>query len=116
MAKEILVKYEKTLEDGTKEDGRVTMMVPESFDETKQMWGEDVGMSKMIAKVKIDAQNICRNAENPEQAQELINIWVPGVTRERESGTSKKAIIELIKGANLTKEELAELVAKIKGA
>ena len=116
MAREILIKYEKTLEDGSKEEGQVTMMVPEGFDETNQMWGEEVGMSKMIAKVKIDAQNICRNADNAEKAQELINSWVPGVTREREGGTSKKAIVELIKGANLTKEELAELVAKIKGA
>ena len=73
------------------------------------MWGEEVVLSKAIAAVKIDAQRIARASETPDKAQEALNLWTPGVAKEREStGASLESLAKKLN--KMSKEKLAELL------
>ena len=111
MAKAEEISFGKKNEDGTIEDiGTVTLNVPETLDEAKQMWGEDVVLSKCIASVIIDAQRIARAAESSEKAQEAIAAWTPGIAKTRGGGMSQAAIAKKLKG--LSPDKLKELLAQ----
>ena len=88
--------------------GSVILQVPESLDEAKQMWGEDVSLSKCIQAVIIDAQRIARAAEDPDKAQEALASWTPGIARERAGGMSTSALAKKLK--ELAPDKLKELL------
>lgn len=88
--------------------GTVTLQVPETLDEAKQMWGEEVALSKCIQAVIIDAQRIARAAEDPDKAQDALNSWTPGIARERAGGMSTSALAKKLK--ELDPDKLKELL------
>lgn len=109
MAKSMEINYTKRDEQtGESISGTAVMNMPETIEEAVQMWGEDVCLSKLLSAVVINAQAICRAADSPEAAQEAINSFVPGVSRQRAGGPSQKAIVNAIK--NISKERLAQLL------
>ena len=113
MAKDLELSYgTKDKETGEiVEAGQINLRVPETLDEARSMWGEEVALSKAISAVKVDAQRIARSAENADKAQEAINSWVPGVAKEREStGASLENFAKKL--SKMPKEKLAELLAK----
>lgn len=78
--------------------GQVVMKMPETLQEAVQMWGEDVVLSKCLQSVRIDAQRIARSASSPEEAQEAINNWTPGVARKTSrGGASISALLKQLK-------------------
>lgn len=106
-----IISYTKKNEDGSEYNGQVTMNFPETLEEMSSMWGEEVAFQKAKAQIVIDARRFCYAADSPEQAQEMVSAWVPGVSRTRTtSGVSKKALLELLKG--MSKEDIAAFVAK----
>ena len=111
MAKEEIVNFGKKGEDGKIEKlGEVTLRIPETLEEAKAMWGEDVVLSKAIDSVIISAQSIARSQDNVEKAQEVLNTWVPGISRRAGGGTSISAIAKQLKGLDPAKlKEILEL-------
>ena len=110
MSKEMELSYGKKNEAGEVVDiGTVVLKVPETLDEARSMWGEEVVLSKAVASVVIDAQRIARSADTPDKAQEHLNSWAPGVSRERASGMSMTALAKKFKA--LGPEKIKELLA-----
>lgn len=96
--KQMSINYSKKREDGTEFAGQVTMNCPENLNELSSMWGAEVGYQKAMAQITIDARRLCYEADTPEEAQELVNNFTPGVSRSRSTGGfSKKAMLEAIK-------------------
>lgn len=99
-------------------NGIVSMNAPEDFDELGQMWGKEVGFQKAMATIIIDARRLCYEANTPEEAQNMVNAFTPGVSRTRATGgMSKKAIMETLKDLEKSDPEtyaiiLAEIEAK----
>ncbi len=92
---------------------QVSINFPETVAEAVQMWGETLVLNKCLAQVKIDARRLCYEAENEEQAQEMVNNFTPGVGKERtSSGISMKALVSLLKGRN--KEEIEALLLQVR--
>lgn len=93
------VEYSGKDKDGTEFSGSVSYNFPESIQEAIEKWGEDVVLSKAVASVTIDLQRVCRTAGgNGEEAQKLVDAFIPGVTRPRiAGGVSMKAIKEKLK-------------------
>jgi hypothetical protein len=113
MPKAYIINYEKKIE-GQDEPykGSVTMNGPTDVDEACQMYGGETVLQKAMAQIVIDARRICYNAETPEEAQELVSKWTPGVSRQRTGGVSKKAAAELL--SEFSSEDIAAIIAEIK--
>lgn len=88
--------------------GEVNYQVPEDLDEGKRVWGEEVLLSNAIANVVVKVQNICRNAETVDKAQELANAYMPTVSRTKVGGASTEALINRV--SKLSPEKKAELL------
>lgn len=107
------ISYTKKLDDGTEQPGTVIYNMPEAVEGKLQAWGEDVTNSKIETAVVIDIQRICRAADSPEKAQEIVSSYAPGVSRQRgKAGYSKSALMEALKG--LSKEKIEELLEMAK--
>jgi len=104
----------KVPEGAEPQTGTVSMNFPETAEEAIQVWGEEVVLKKCLAQVTIDARRLCYEAENEEQAQEMVNSFTPGIGRERSSsGVSQKALIGLMKellAKGKTKEEIMAML------
>jgi hypothetical protein len=100
MANTVEIKYGKRGEDGKVENvGKVNLVVPET----------KVCLSKLLAQVAIEAQSIARKADTPENAQEILDAWRPGVTRARTAGgVTKTELVKKLRG--LTPDKLAALL------
>ena len=111
--KTIAITYAKKDESGEEFTNSVTMNFPEDFDELGDVWGKEVGYQKAKAQIVIDARRLCYEADTPEKAQELVDNFVPGVSRTRTtSGLSKKAFMDLF--SKLPKDEQEALVKEAK--
>ena len=111
--KETLIKYSGKSKEGEEFSGEVTANLPENLDEAKQVYGEEVSLSKITQAVTIDIQRICRvHGDDEAKAQETVNSFVPGVTRARTvSGVSMKTLKEKLRG--LDADTLAALIAEV---
>jgi len=111
--KPITISYSKKDEEGAEYSGSVTMNFPEDVDEMASVYGGEVVFQKAKAQIVIDARRLCYEAETPEKAQELVDSFVPGVSRVRTiSGMSKKAFLDLF--SKLPKEEQEAMIAEAK--
>lgn len=109
------ISYTKKLEDGTEVPGTVIYNMPETVADKIQAWGEAITNSRIETAVIIDIQRVCRAAESPEKAQEIVSSYVPGISRQRgKAGYSKSALIEALKG--LSKEKIEELLEMAKAS
>jgi hypothetical protein len=96
--------------ENVEEPGQVIISVPENLQEACRVDGEDVVFSLYLQQRKIKAQAICRSCDTPEQAQEAINNWVPGVARRAAGvgGVSKKALLNALK--EMAPDKLGEIL------
>ncbi len=111
--KSIQIDYTTKDEDGNDVSGSVSYNAPETFSEAEVTYGEHVGLSKMLASIKIDIQRICRKAKTPEEAQLLTNNYTPGLSAAKtHGGMSVKALKDAF--SLLSESDAADVVAEIK--
>ncbi len=90
--------------------------IPETLDEAKERFGEEVVYSNFRQSMTISLQSVMRGAiqadnATPESVQEAADKWQPGVKRQGKSKAEK--ISDLF--ADLSDEERQELLSQLSG-
>ena len=113
-SKEVVVTDPETGETKRSKEaiGQVTYNMPDSVEEAIQRFGEEVALDLLNANLLIRIRAVAKGCDSVDAAQGVLNSWIPGVSRERESGgVSMKAIAAAFKG--LSAEKRAEILASI---
>jgi len=105
------------LEEGKKKyiEHTVNLTIPEDIDEAGQIYGKETFYNKGMAQIKIDARRLCYEAESPEQAQQFMNSFSPGVSLGRQTASRKKELLSLLDEQGITSpEDIEEMVKMLK--
>jgi hypothetical protein len=92
--------------------------LPESLDEAKEMWGEEVSLSRLNANVVIYVQGVGRSGlekegVSVEQASQAMAAAVPGVQAQRYGADPEAAFLAKFRAAD--KKEQDRMLALLKG-